>query len=394
MQSAGVPGVTSFNPSSNLIGSQINPVDSQRTTQAGQYTQNAAAAYAGRQAMPFQTVGGANTSGSQGIYDKLLGMATNGFGGGGGTPYDALTAQLNGKVSGALDKVLDGPDRGKLAGDAYDQLVARSQPGYEHGLRDLGKRAAALGRVGAGMTTNELTDYGLTRERDLDMSRRELATQSAQQSIADRLAQLDATQRVSQGVGGLASAYGSSRAAANEAGFDKLLTLGRDTYGRERDTYGDSVSERDKSLGYDADAFGRDRTRFQDFTGYESGERAQDRANRNELRGERDYQYGLDRDAIGDRERQTLIEDQLYGRDFDRARDRYTLGTAGNPSGAYDAAANGYGQQAAGSMDSLGNLVSTYAYNRARRGQPASTPVAAASGQTPQDYIPFNYGGG
>jgi hypothetical protein len=187
-----------------------------------------------------------------------------------------------GSVDAALTNVLSSPDRSALAGQTYDQLVARGQPAYEQGLRNIGKRAAALGRIGAGMTTNELTDYGLAHERDLDLSRRELSTQSAQQSIADRLAQLDAT-----------------------------------------------------------------------------------------------------RGVRGDRVGEAVTQDQLFGNQFSRAATAYQLGTQGNPYGAYQDAATGYGQQAAGSMGALGDLVSSYAYNRARNRQPATAATPPTLSATP-----------
>ena len=60
---------------------------------------------------------------------------------------------------------------------------------------------------------------------------------------------------------------------------------------------------------------------------------------RNELRGERGYQYGLSQDAIKNAERQRLIEEELvnsgFGRDEKRIDDLIRVGYMNNPSSLY-----------------------------------------------------------
>lgn len=60
------------------------------------------------------------------------------------------------------------------------------------------------------------------------------------------------------------------------------------------------------------------------------------RSNRNELRGERGYQYGLSQDAISNAERQRLIEEQLqngqFGRDQQQLDELIKLGYLNDPN--------------------------------------------------------------
>ena len=133
MAATGVPGASTFGPGgANLIGAQVNPTTDTRLA------------------------------------------ATQ-------TATDAASRALT-----------TAPDRGQIAGSTYDALVARGEPAYQAQLRQVGQRAAALGRVGAGMTTNELTDVSTQRSRDLDLSRRELANTAAGATMGDRLSTLNA----------------------------------------------------------------------------------------------------------------------------------------------------------------------------------------------------------
>jgi len=84
------------------------------------------------------------------------------------------------------------PDRGELARQAYEEIAASSEPDFEKAQRGIGQNAAALGRIGSGITTTELGDLGLQRAKYLGGVQKQLATESAQQTLADRLARLNA----------------------------------------------------------------------------------------------------------------------------------------------------------------------------------------------------------
>lgn len=105
---------------------------------------------------------------------------------------DPRLAGTQGQVDTARDTLSSTPDRTELAAQALQLLRERTQAGYEQDQRSIGQSAAKFGRIGAGMTTNELTDLNLTRERDLDRSARELANQAAGSTMSDRLARVSA----------------------------------------------------------------------------------------------------------------------------------------------------------------------------------------------------------
>lgn len=107
-------------------------------------------------------------------------------------PSDPRLGQTQGQVDTARDTLSSTPDRTELAAQALQLLRERTAPQYAADQRAIGQSAAKFGRIGAGMTTNELTDLNLTRERDLDRTSRELANTAAGQTMSDRLARLGA----------------------------------------------------------------------------------------------------------------------------------------------------------------------------------------------------------
>ncbi len=134
---AGTPPTQQFGPGNNLIGTQFNPTASE-----------------GLQGV------------QQDVFSDLEGLRT-------------------------------GPSRAELASQAFNQIQEGSAPRFQSELRDVGRRAAALGRIGSGVTTSELGDVQVTRERDLDRLRRGLSTDAAGRELEDRFRQLGATQGVS-----------------------------------------------------------------------------------------------------------------------------------------------------------------------------------------------------
>lgn len=106
------------------------------------------------------------------------------------TGGDAPTAdsravdQARARASGALPDV----DRGALAGDILSQLIERSNPAFQNELRTVNQRAAAGGRLGAGMTTTELGDVTSNRQRYITDAARQLSSEAAGLTLEDSLA--------------------------------------------------------------------------------------------------------------------------------------------------------------------------------------------------------------
>lgn len=100
----------------------------------------------------------------------------------------------------ALQQQVDELQRGAMGAPALREAAAeqlrlleeQSQPGFETNLRTVGQRAAALGRLGSGMTTSDLGDVTQRREQALSIARRQLAADTTGAEAQDRLARLSA----------------------------------------------------------------------------------------------------------------------------------------------------------------------------------------------------------
>lgn len=333
---------TSFSPNRNLIGSQFSPTPSQRLQQAGGFAGQAAENYAGAPLSQFgQQLSGMIGPGQVGSF---------GFGGD--------TSQVRGSAVGQLNKMLGTmPDRGELAAQSLRLLEERSNPGFQQALRSVGQKAAALGRVGAGLTTSELGDVAMNRERMLDQARRQLATESAQQQLSDEFMKLQGAQGLTTALGGLDIGAGGLNLGYNQLGLSER--------GRAFD----------RALALDESLFNRASRKLGDLSAYEQGIRGNERLDREELRGERSYQYGLERDALGDRERQFALENQLGQQDFDQYMRMLQTGLGTNPAGAIQSGAMNRQQQAQHYLDPLGDLFSEYAKSRQRRPTQSTGPV-------------------
>lgn len=386
-QSGNVSGVTGFGPGNSLIGAQINPVTDPRLAGAESATDTARGRYTGFNEGTYGPIT-ANTSKSEGVYDTLLKLAQSG---GGGAAYGggfAMPAALSGDIGRLTSEIGGGgPDRAKLASDAYNLFLERSAPQDEQLQRSIGQRAAALGRVGSGVTTNELGDLGLSIERTRDQARRELANTAAGQTLSDRLQALNAL----RGVAGdyASSAGGAARSAqqAEEDKFNRLLTLGRDIYGRESDVYGRGVGERDFAVGREGELYGRRRGEFGDLATEENRIADQGRINREELRGERGYQAGLERESIARRGAQRQAEeDALDAAERRRLAEAQLLGGAGGQA-PVDLLAGVGGARAGAGAEAIGGAAD-YLSNLLLRRQMGRRPTQPLVPET-QPYIPM-----
>lgn len=369
-----------------------------------------------------------------------------GAGQSGGFSYGGDTGQVRAMGLDQLKNVLNTtPDRATLSSSAFQRMLDESNPAFEQELRSTNQRNAAMGRRGSGLATQDLGTVQQRREEALMRERGRLADEAAGLSLADAQAKLGAAQGFGESLAGQDTAAGSlnlgylqannaergaafdrTRALGNDA-FGQRMSLadaetrfgqigrqdalgerdamndaerygneltaaragasrqyGQDLYGQARDTYGDMVGERDARNAYDQQQFGNRRNVFGDLGAYEQGIANNERADRNEMRGERDYQYGLSRDAQGDRISQLGMEEQIYGQDFNRDMQRFGLGYGMDPSGAMGDYAALLGNQGAQGLGAGADLLSQWGMRRNRRTSGSQGP----SGPAPQVTIP------
>ena len=99
---------------------------------------------------------------------------------------------LQGQVSGAAGRIAGGPDLTSAAQEKLRLFEEQGEPGFQKALQAVGRKAGALGRLGAGMTTSELGDVASLRERDISQARRGLASDLAFAEGGERRANLGA----------------------------------------------------------------------------------------------------------------------------------------------------------------------------------------------------------
>lgn len=161
---------------------------------------------------------------AQGDYAGLQGLGVGSFSGGGANlaDFSRAEAMTTGAVGGDLGKSFDygsdvgrarglalqqleramnAPDRKQIGAETLALLEERSQPGYEQTLRQVNARNAAMGRRGSGITTNELGDVTLARERELGLARRDLANEAAARTLQDNIDRTNLAMGVTTGLG-------------------------------------------------------------------------------------------------------------------------------------------------------------------------------------------------
>lgn len=418
----GQPNTQTFGPGNNLIGTQFSPTPSTRTQAAGGVADNAMQTYAGWQpngqlptlygqansqvqsltAPAYQPVVATDQTGTRNYMNQagnLSGTGTTGgfgFGGDTGTVRGQLTSQLN----TALNTT---PDRAKLAGDAYDLLLQRNAPQEFADDRRYAQQQAALGRAGSGMFNSGLADIATQRETTRDQARRDLANNAASLALNDQAQKVGLAQGVLGQLGGLdLSASGENRGWAGLNNAERNSAFGRslDLAGLENNlanqTRRDALTERDArrtadlyandlgmqkadaTRGYANDLGNLDQTNFNnrrqifgDTSGYENNLYNRDMGNLDFMRGERNYQYGLSRDAQGDAINQYNAQEGQYGSDFNRGLDLFNAGYGWNPADLYGQRGDRASQNAATAGQGIGDLLA--AWGRRRGSQPAGT---------------------
>lgn len=406
-------GQGTFSAGSNLINSQYNPTPSARLTSVQGQADTARNAYASAQAPTLGSVAGRDTAAARrylGQAEQFANATGTGAGGGaapsyggpGGFAYSGDTGDVRRMTLDQLKTVMNTtPDRATLASNTFKRLLDDTNPQFEAELRSTNQKNAAMGRRGSGMATTDLGDVTQRRNEQLIRRQAELADNAAALALSDQMDKLGASRGVGESFAGqdtaagalnlsaANSAFGNNLAAweanqrARQNSFDNYRTLGQDMYGMESDLYGDRVSERDKgyNAGWDRTNFGRQQ--MNDLYGIEDQITGAERADRNELRGERGYQYGLSRDAQQDRINQFGMQEDVFGNDWNRALEQASMGYGMSPYYAYGTQAGNYGKQAENALGAGADLFSQWARRRTYGAQPQGP-----SGPVPQVTIP------
>lgn len=177
------------------------------TSGAAGYTQQAA------QAGNTGPIAGTNLGAARGYLNQAAGAAGGGVSGGGpiqagqvgaGQPvayggpsainYGKDTEALRAGLTSQLQGMTTAPNRSSLAAQAFKLMQDQQAPAREQGFRQVNQKAAAMGRQGAGMTTNDLTGLEQDYTRQDNLTKRDLALQAAGQELDDRLNVSGATQ--------------------------------------------------------------------------------------------------------------------------------------------------------------------------------------------------------
>jgi hypothetical protein len=276
-------------------GTQIDPANTLRTQQfLPGNTQNP---YDAQAIAAMNAVQGGNV---QNPYDT---QAAGLYGGANmPTEFSPMVGESRDMIMERL-RALSGPDRTQLAQEAYDIFRQQSEPGYQQDLRGVGQKAAALGRVGAGMTTNDLTGVMGQREQQQNLLKRSLINDAGQQTLQDRINTLNAT------MGGSSTLEGQDfgrQNAASQLAIQKaagLSGMGQNQYNRE----------------YNNQNLGMDKARMLTDAGNEDWRRGQDNYNQNA--NERSYQDYLARTALQDRIKQQEMQQKQAEAEWQRNYD-------------------------------------------------------------------------
>lgn len=363
---------------------------------------------------------GVNTQVSRGPIDpnlKFQGVDTNLNAGGRVDPNDtADMQQFRSMRSGAANSLTSGTTRSEIARQQMEAFDLENQPLIRDQLRAVGQRAASLGRLGMGDTAvealNPFTDY-LTRRAAMA---KQLGAETAEGEIGDRFNTLGAA----RGLVGEEESIASGRRGElrgerdystevedinigrqinerdtalglSERNTARQMDLMRDDMGLaernvdrlrgERDASQD-LSERNAMRDYDAR-----RAALEMATGVAGQDQASNLASagllggledsiygresdqREELRGERDYQSTVERMALEDAIRQQQMEMGQEDRDWSKDLAEDSLEAGINPAGIYMGASGQYGNAGAGGYSAAGDLLAQWlARQKAQRG--------------------------
>lgn len=277
----------------------------------------------------------------------------------------ADVASLRGTAVNQAQGLTTAPDRGQLAADSLALLRERTQPQFEQDQAQIGKNAAAFGRLGSGVTTTRLGDLATNREQDFSLVARELANEAAGQSLQDRLGTLGAISGLQSGLFGQDITEQGARTSTEATQASEQAGLRSEARG-ERDAATQDLLTR---FGLDQDALGT-------LTGLEQTSRANERSDRDETRGERARADDLAELANSRRIQQAQFEadqqNQLFNQLISRAGTAGSIGYGGpNVLDAIPGLSGEAGRQGGLATDAGREALMNYFMNQARgEGEP------------------------
>lgn len=379
---------------------------------------------ASESALGTGAVKGTDTSAAQGLLNKAATSygASGGVSGFGG--YGADTGAARSALTGSLAN-LQGPDRSKLAADAFKLLQEQQAPGRAMDYQNVGRKAAALGRVGAGMTTNDLTGLSQSYANADDQAARGLAMDAAGQTLNDRLGITNTLSGVAgqlsgldQGAAGLnqsaslananlANSRGSS--FANLAGDQLALSqvphneqvqdraygldrssalsgLSKDAFNTGSSLRNEARGEGDRRLAYDQANLAKNSGIYNDLAGGEQQVFNQGQATRNEIRGERSNQQDQTQQGIDNGLKQRMAEEDLLNSGAQRGTNLTELynqlgyGGQGDLENVLGGQAQDANAQSDAAFGGVGDLLAQYLQGQ---GAKSAAVKYATSGMTP-----------
>jgi hypothetical protein len=266
-------------------------------------------------------------------------------------------------------------EQGRSADEAAGLTLgdARSKLDAAQGLsNDLAGQDTAAGGLNLGYQNSNNAERGsaFSRERSLgqDQFRNSLDLSDAE----TRLAQIGRRDEMDE-----RDAFNNSEDRSNEVLRSKAAgnrSFGMDTYGIDADSYDRARNERNDSQNYDQQMFDNRARLYGMSADEEQRLGGNERQDRNEMRDERGYQHGLDREALNDSRYDQEYQDQRYDTRFGQGLDALDAGSRGSPASAYDRYSQQFQEDAGSSYDALGPMMEQYALGRRRQPQrPAGT---------------------
>lgn len=244
------------------------------------------------------------------------------------TPTDISAGQISDprldKYNGLLDSSvgdLASTDRRSMLSSLLSDFDKSQSMADDNAYTQVGRRSAALGRIGSGMTSQDIDQIARTSAGDRARYRNQLASDTIDKEIGDRFAKTGLLGNLSD------SLYGR---ASSDRGFN---------YGVNRDNQ--QARTQAQQLAYQ---FGNDRA----LTDYNQGRDARD-----ELRGERTYQDSRDSYTTDRAIQQAELQDQMNGNVFNRGLQQYQTGRQGDPTSVYQSAAGDLGGQSDSTLQAL-----------------------------------------
>jgi hypothetical protein len=341
-------------PNLQLPGKDTQPIDpandlrNKQITSAGDPRR---AQYAADVDRLFRSLPQDLTSGSKKIADDTLAEYGDLNLEGGDAISPVASARLKAR-QGMTDDALTGiaaVDRFKLAQDKFNQFAEETAPEYEFANRVATSRNAAKGRMGSGMLRTDYGNLDLARARDLDLQKKKVFTEALEGSIGDSFKKADVLQGAERDL--TDQELSEREEARGERGYSDSFREGN--LNRRIEAKSASLNRGDRMAGENIANLFRQVGLGRDL---ETGARDDAGRDASELRGERDYQNEMERQAFTRRRQQVFDQDSLTDSAFNRDVRRLAAGEAGNPGGAEIDVAGNRREDANAQMEAIARL--------------------------------------